>query len=277
MADTSRRRLPGDTSLAMAQLAMNLHRLSSFELEPGTKAGFRIRLAGPQLYVPILQKVFPTPASWFGPYDSFDKRFDRVLYVQGADADPLKAFLTFLTQTLLVETMLDETWALDMHMTDGGDRTTIGESVYRAKTYSGKPGDRETAADLALLMANRVVTHPEVKRADLIVPVPANPPRLPHNLPDVLASQISRVAGRPLAQDVLIKTRPTNVKNLPNEEKIAALAGAYQVTTRIEAQTVVLVDDLLYSGSTLSQIGGLLRKAGASYIIGVVATKTLGS
>ena len=77
--------------------------------------------------------------------------------------------------------------------------------------------------------------------------------------------------------DVLVKTRPTNIKNMPNEQKLAALEGAYGVTDRFTSSSVLLIDDLFYSGSTLGHLAALLRAAGAGTVIGLVATKTLRS
>ena len=261
---------------AMVRL-MAVFQLRGFELEPAPKMGLRLWLAGSPSYVRILQRAFPPPVGWYGPYGSFDRRFDSVVYVQGLEEGLLRTFLGFLETTLFIETALDEAWALDVHMTDGVHRTATGELVFRAKTYAGKQGESEAAAELATLIAERALLHPGIGRADLVVPVPANPPKEPHNLPDVLARELAGTIGRPCELGVLVKTRPTNVKDLPNEEKLAALAGAYRVTERLDGRSVVLVDDLLHSGSTLNHLGGLLRAAGVSDIVGFVATKTLRS
>ncbi|OFW75508.1 MAG: hypothetical protein A2Y55_11950 [Actinobacteria bacterium RBG_16_68_12] len=269
---------PEGLSVARAMVwRMAVTQLRASLLEAAPKVGLRLWLAGSPGYVRILQRAFPPPVSWYGPYTSFDSRFDSVVYMQGVEEDQLRRFLGFLSDTLFVETALDEAWALDMHMRDVVDRTGTGDLVFRAKTYAGKPGEPEAAAELAGLVAARAAHHPGINRAGLVVPVPANPPREPHNLPEVLAVELARAIGRPCRLDVLVKTRPTNVKDLPNEEKLAALADAYVVTGRLDGRSIVLVDDLLHSGSTLNHLGGLLRAAGTSDIIGFVATKTLRS
>ena len=63
-------------------------------------------------YAPVLQRAFQSPAKWYGPYDSFDHRYDYVLYVQHSTEDALRRFFGFLADTLLVDSMLDEAWAL---------------------------------------------------------------------------------------------------------------------------------------------------------------------
>ena len=126
-------------------------------------------------------------------------------------------------------------------------------------------------------MATRASLHPGICGVDLVVPVPANPVREPHNLPDVLATGIANQIGKPCLPEAVVKTRPTHIKDLPNEEKLAILDRAYEVTRPLEGSTVLLVDDLLLSGSTLGHIAALMRAAGAEAVIGFVATKTLRS
>jgi len=236
-------------------------------------------MKGAEAYLPCLRRAFPSPTAWYGPYGSFDPRFDYVLYVQNLDQEPLLEFLAFLKEALLVPSALDEVWALDMHMVNESERTQIGEAVYRAKTYGpGHLGDSAIGEKLANLMGSRFAEHPGICRADLVLGVPANPPKQPHNLPEVLALGVSRSAGLPLDQELLIKVRPTSeIKDLPNEDKLDALEGAYKVARPLKGEDVVIVDDLYFSGSTMGYIAGLLSDAGASSVVGLVATKTLRS
>jgi predicted amidophosphoribosyltransferase len=227
---------------------------------------------GSGLLARILQRAFPPPASWYGPYGACEVGFSWGVHVRKLPEDQLRPFLRFLTKTLFVETFLDEAWAVAKHRRNGVDRTGIGELVYRAK-YEG---DAKAVRELAALVAERAAQHPGIRRADLVLAVPACPSRTSLMLPDVLAEAIARAIDRPRPRDVLVKTRPTNVKDLAGaEERVAALQGAYHVTRRLEGRRVVLVDDLLQSGSTLNHVAGLLRQAGASEVIGFAATKTL--
>ena len=248
-------------------------------MSPGPKVGLRVSMKGADAYLPCLRRAFPAPTAWYGPYGSFDPRFDYVLYVQNLDQQPLLRFLNFLKGTLLVQSALDEVWALDMHMVNESERTEIGEAVYRAKTYGPSHlGDPAVAEELANLMGSRAAEHPGLCRADVVLGVPANPVKQPHNLPELLALGVSRSAGLPLEQRLLVKVRPTEeIKDLPNEGKLDALAGAFEVTRPLRGEHVVLVDDLYFSGSTMGYLAGLLREAGASSVVGVVATKTLRS
>lgn len=269
--------------------------LGDFEVAPGSRTGLQISLLGSAAYpatryVPILRRAFPSPARWFGTYESFNRKFSHVVYVQDQSEGPLRTFLEFAKERLLIPSSLDECWALDIHWQEGfllkiGElilrrdpgRTEIGELVYRAKTYTNKPGDPATADELARVMSDAARQHPAIARADLIIGVPANPPKQPHNLPELLAANVGKALGLATSSDVLKKVRPTSqVKNLSADEKLKAIEGAFAVREDLSGRTIVLVDDLFQSGATLAHIADQLRQAGASRIIGLVGTKTKG-
>lgn len=165
-------------------------------MDPGRRIGLRLRLSGSTRYADILRRAFRPPTRWYGPYESFDPGFDYVLYAQDADESCLRGFLKFASETLLVPTAaLDECWAMAMHVGEDLQRTKVGELVYRAKTYPGKPGDAAVAGELAALMAERMLHHPLVLRADRILGVPANPPKVANLLRQAGAVVVIGVAA----------------------------------------------------------------------------------
>ena len=249
-------------------------KLGPWSLGPAPRTGLRLQFKGPPRYIQALRAAFPTPVKWYGPYESYDESYDWVLFIQEADESRLREFLAFLDETLLFPTTLDECWAVSGHMADEG-RTEIGELVFRAKTYGSKQGDPVVAQELSGVMVERFRRHPRIAGADLIVGIPANPPKIPHNLPELLARHLSDQLGIVESEGLLVKTRETRgLKDLSNPEKLAELEGAYAVTKDLSGKAVVLVDDLLFSGSTISYVGQLVRDHGARYVIGIAATKT---
>lgn len=231
---------------------------------------------GDEIYVRILRETFPAPSRWYGPYESFNPRYDRVLYVQNQNERALRKFLEFASETLSISTVLDECWALSLHMSREG-RSEIGQLVYDAKTYKNKPGKISAANELATCMTDRCQGHPGISRVDCVLGVPANPPKNPYNLPEVLAESISQKLGPTLRQDLVEKSRPTpEIKNLSDESKLEVLQGAYRVQGELRNESIVIVDDLVDSGTTLSIIAEQLREHGAGKVIGLAATKTWG-
>lgn len=92
----------------------------------------------------------------------------------------------------------------------------------------------------------------------------------------MLARGLAESTGTRFDGNLVRKVRPTKqLKFLPADEKVAALEGAYELTERVDGETIMVVDDLLQSGTTLAHIANLLRENGAATVIGFTATKTL--
>lgn len=189
-------------------------RVEEFQVGKAPKSGIQVSLKGDAVYVSILQQAF-NGGQWYGPYDSFNESFDYVLYAHRIEEEDLRDFLDFCKETLFIVSTLDECWAMDYHKTGRLEaRTEIGELVYQAKTYKGffgspKRGSREVAEELGDRMGDRFKRHSRIKRASRILGVPANPPKEPHNLPEVLAERIGRACGITVDPELVIKSRPT--------------------------------------------------------------------
>lgn len=110
--------------------------------------------------------------------------------------------------------------------------------------------------------------------ADLLVPVPLHYRRLVargHNQSGWLAAAVSRASGVPARMDVLRRSRPT-----PSQAGLAARArrrnveGAFDVRRsrlkRVEGRRIILVDDVLTTGATLTACTRALYKAGAASV-----------
>ena len=182
---------------------------------------------------------------------------------------------------LVVQINVDECWAIDLHWS-GAARTPLGDLLNRAKTYrGGKPGEEDAAAELGHCLAwwARHLSHnvpvSQIDRADVVCAVPANPPKMPFNLPDRLASAVALALEIPCDVGLLRKSRPTDEVKFTTEKerKLTEISGAYEVTTVVQDRTVVVVDDVVLSGATLETIASVLRAAGARRVVALVATR----
>ena len=76
------------------------------------------------------------------------------------------------------------------------------------------------------------------------------------------------------AYDLLIKIKdtPTQV-NLKHEERLTNLKGAFEANKKynIKGKTILLCDDVITTGSTLSECAKVLKKSGAKRVICVTA------
>lgn len=122
-----------------------------------------------------------------------------------------------------------------------------------------------------------------LEEAEVILPVPLHWTRLftrRYNQSAILARALGRAAGRPVAMTALARTRRT-----PPQVRLSAgarqrnVSGAFRVRSGREAEIadkrVLLIDDVLTTGSTLSACARALRRAGASGVDGLVLARVV--
>lgn len=166
-------------------------------------------------------------------------------------------------------------WYLDNHWDPPErERTTIGELLYDAKTYGQKLGEPEAARALAEQMALAATGLKSsgpfpFERVEIVVPVPANPTKIPYNLPEVLADRVSAAIGKPCLRESVVKIRPTAQAKM----RRTVSPNAYATNLVLNGQVVLIVDDVVMSGGTLAALGTILKAAGAGPIAGFVATR----
>ena len=110
--------------------------------------------------------------------------------------------------------------------------------------------------------------------ADLLVPVPLHRWRLfarRFNQSALLARELSRRTGKPWAPSALVRLRPTaSQATLPAAERRRNVRGAFAVPERarrlIEERRVLVIDDVMTTGSTASACAETLLRAGASAV-----------
>ena len=115
---------------------------------------------------------------------------------------------------------------------------------------------------------------PLLTDADLVVPVPLHRWRLlarRFNQAAVLAGLIARRAGTPAVLDLLLRTRRTPPQTrLSGPERRRNVRGAFQVRRAripmVAGRRILLVDDVLTTGATVSACARALRKAGAARV-----------
>lgn len=145
------------------------------------------------------------------------------------------------------------------------------DGVGRSMILALKHGDRLDTAPLLgawMLRAARALDPP-----DLIAPTPLHWTRRARrrfNQAGELARAMAEAAGREdaLALDLLRRIRRTGSQDgLSREARIENVAGAFSLSPRwrhaVEGRRVLLVDDVMTTGATLSACAETLRAAGA--------------
>lgn len=138
----------------------------------------------------------------------------------------------------------------------------------------------ENAAVLARQMAS--AGEDLLRNATVVVPVPLYRARLwkrRYNQAALMAQGISRLAGLPCVVDALQRIRSTKaLARLSAGEREREMEHAVRVRkgcgTRVHGQTVLLVDDVLTTGSTATACTAALMKAGAASVDILVAART---
>jgi ComF family protein len=156
---------------------------------------------------------------------------------------------------------------------DRGAAAVLYAGAGRRVVLALKHGDRlDMVGALAGWMARAGA--PLLAEAELVAPVPLHWRRLirrRYNQSAELARRLARDAGRPLAVDLLTRTRATTPQEGMNRAaRRANQAEAFRVAARqrarIEGRRVLLIDDVLTSGATLSACADACRAAGAARI-----------
>lgn len=106
----------------------------------------------------------------------------------------------------------------------------------------------------------------------MFVPVPLHRTRLwarGFNQSAIVARQLSRRTGLPVAVDALRRIRATPpLKGMNAHQRRRTVAGAFRANPKVElrGRTVVLVDDVLTTGSTANACARVLKRAGAERV-----------
>ena len=161
---------------------------------------------------------------------------------------------------------------------DRDERTEMGELVHRAKDQ----GDPRAASELAERFASLATALPETDGdlPRLVVPVPSGPvPAGDGGRPDLatlLASSLAAAAVGEYRPGLVVKSYPTpRMRYLEPERRaeVAASAG-YRVSEPVAGRHIVVVDDVLLTGTTLNAVAACLRSAGAASVTAAAAART---
>lgn len=150
---------------------------------------------------------------------------------------------------------------------DGTLREAIHALKFRAR--------RALAAPLGALMADCAAADPQLRSAQVVVQVPLHRNRLRErgfNQSELLAREVAERMALPLTADLLIRCQVTQAQSgLALEDRKRNVRGAFVASRQINGSTVLLVDDVISTGSTASECARALRQVGAARVVVLTA------
>ncbi len=155
---------------------------------------------------------------------------------------------------------------------------TYDDELRNAVIRSKSRGTEALAVSLAELLLREHSERLQSVNADLIVPVPQfwlHWFTRPHHSALTIAETLSRRLRVPLRDNLVRKIRRTpDQSSLPRSDRLKNLQRAFRVSSPRKAagKRVLVVDDILTTGSTADEMARALRVAGAKYVaVSVVA------
>lgn len=142
--------------------------------------------------------------------------------------------------------------------------------------FAGEPGWAGVFADL---LQQTPGVRQALLSAELVVPVPLAPSRLAQRGFNQAVELARLLEPAKLHTGLLLRLRETLPQaSLPRKERLANVQGAFAVepmlASRVRGRRVLLVDDVMTSGASLSACAQALRAAGAAHIAAVVVART---
>ena len=153
---------------------------------------------------------------------------------------------------------------------DGTRAPYLFDGVVRDMVHNLKYRNlRASSPALGRLIAAHLEANPVP--ADILVPVLLHKRTerdRGYNQSELLAREVSKRTGVPLETDLLKRTRNTQpqVSMKSYQERRENIAGAFQCVGDVGGRSVVVIDDVVTTGSTVSACAGALKAAGAGSV-----------
>ena len=137
-------------------------------------------------------------------------------------------------------------------------------------------GIRAAAPELARLLAGYIAERRTP--GDVIVAAPLHRRRLRtrgYNQSELLARNLSKITGLPSAEGLLerVKDAPPQVEAATRAQRRANVEGSYEVTGDVDGRRVLLIDDVVTTGATMSSCAAALKGAGAASVWGLALAR----
>ncbi len=154
------------------------------------------------------------------------------------------------------------------YLMQGAARQAIHQFKYR--------NVRVAAPLLGRLLADYLSANPIP--GDVLVPVPLHPRKLRergYNQAGLLAREVSKLTGLPVAEKLLYRTRntPPQARTSGRQQRVENMEGVFTCPTDATGMSLIVVDDVSTTGSTLAACAAALKETGALSVWGFAFAK----
>ena len=160
----------------------------------------------------------------------------------------------------------------EKHDFDSGVSVYMYRGEMKASIYRFKYGNRqEYAGYYGRELAKAIAARRDMRAARLIVPVPLYSEKLLQrgfNQAQLLAQEVSALLKIPMKPDLVRRVRATTAqKELGAYERRKNLKKAFKIgQDDVELDSIIVVDDIFTTGSTIDGVARVLKEAGAKKV-----------
>ena len=151
------------------------------------------------------------------------------------------------------------------------------KSAVRALKFKGR---KSAAAPLAVFMSDIVISSYYYQDIDFILSVPISKKRFKkrtYNQSELLAKELAGLANVPYEGNAVIRHghRPPQASMTSRTKRLENVKGVFTVVNPdiIAGKRLLLVDDVITTGSTINECAKALVKAGAKEVLGITAAQ----
>lgn len=152
------------------------------------------------------------------------------------------------------------------------DNEVLRKALRRFKYHGNK-----SLAEIFSNMLWKIMNSSKYNLNDAVIfPVPASKIRKRqrgYNQAEILAQKLAEKISLPYFSDILIKIKNTpSQTSLPKKERLMNVKGSFGINNPefIKNKKIILVDDILTTGATISECSKILKNAGAKEVIAFV-------
>ncbi len=188
---------------------------------------------------------------------------------------PTEALVQAIERKFLVDETVEKIDSVFLFEQDPRVRTAVHLLKYN--------GAEKIADRFGLFIAQKIVADPKLSMCDVIIPVPLHPARKRergYNQSELIANSVSRKLQIRHEPGFLKRIRQTQSQTMFDAEgRKRNIAGAFSIDKRfrgwVEGKRILVIDDVITTGSTIKECAGVLKYYGASEVYGASAAVTI--